>query len=135
MAKAFNIAIGIARGHWSRIIFFGLPLIPVQLLWNLFLSLALTGHIFGGPLPGVDTRNRIVPGSWENLQQDFAKHPPAYIIDLYSRPGALYPVQQFPILAKLLAEHYQPVARTEDGVIYCRSDYRALAHHDPKSNR
>src|SRR5437667_4773330 len=99
------------------------------------LTFPLTGHIFGGPLPGVDTRNRIVPGSWENLQQDFAKHPPAYIIDLYSRPGALYPVQQFPILAKLLAEHYQPVARTEDGVIYCRSDYRALAHHEPKSNR
>src|SRR6266576_387479 len=69
----------------------------------------LTGNIFGGPLPDVDTRNRIVPGSWENLQHDFAKHPPAYIIDLYSGPGALYPVQQFPVLAKLLAEHYKPV--------------------------
>ena len=78
----------------------------------------LTGNIFGGPLPDVDTRNRIVPGSWENLQQDFAKHPPAYIIDLYSEPGALYPVQQFPVLAKMLAEHYQPVARTAEGVIY-----------------
>jgi 4-amino-4-deoxy-L-arabinose transferase-like glycosyltransferase len=95
----------------------------------------LTGNIFGGPLPDVDTRNRIVPGSWENLQEDFAKHPPAYIIDLYSGPGALYPVQQFPVLAKLLAEHYQPVARTEDGVIYHRNDYRALAHHSPKSDR
>jgi 4-amino-4-deoxy-L-arabinose transferase-like glycosyltransferase len=95
----------------------------------------LTGNIFGGPLPDVDTRSRIVPGSWENLQQDFAKHSPAYIIDLYSGRGALYPVQQFPILAKLLAEHYQPVARTEEGVIYCRNDYRVLAHHGPKSNR
>jgi len=70
------------------------------------ITFPLTGHIFGAPLPGVDTRDRIVPGSWENLQQDFAKHPPAYIIDLNSGPGALYPVQQFPILAKLLAEHY-----------------------------
>jgi hypothetical protein len=95
----------------------------------------LTGNIFGGPLPDVDTRSRIVPGSWENLQQDFAKHLPAYIIDLYSGRGALYPVQQFPILAKLLAEHYQPVARTEEGVIYCRNDYRVLAHHSPKSKR
>jgi len=95
----------------------------------------LTGNIFGGPLPDVDTRSRIVPGSWEKLQQDFAKHPPAYIIDLYSGTGALYPVQQFPILAKLLAEHFQPVARTEEGVIYCRNDYRVLAHHGPKSNR
>jgi 4-amino-4-deoxy-L-arabinose transferase-like glycosyltransferase len=95
----------------------------------------LTGNIFGGPLPDVDTRSRIVPGSWDNLQQDFAKHPPAYIIDLYSGPGARYPVQQFPILAKLLAEHYQPVARTAEGVIYRRDDYRALAHHGPKSER
>ncbi len=45
MGKAFNFAIGIARGHWSRIIFFGLPLIPVQLLGHLFLSLALTGQM------------------------------------------------------------------------------------------
>jgi hypothetical protein len=98
-------------------------------------TFALTGNIFGGPLPDVDTRNRIVPGSWENLQQDFAKHPPAYIIDLYSEPGAQYPAQQFPILAKLLAEHYQPVTRTADGVIYRRDDYRALAHHSPKGDR
>jgi 4-amino-4-deoxy-L-arabinose transferase-like glycosyltransferase len=95
----------------------------------------LTGSIFGGPLPDVDTRNRILPGSWDNLQQDFAKHPPAYIIDLYSGPSAQYRVQQFPILAKLLAEHYQPVARTADGVIYRRDHYRALTHHSPKSDR
>jgi 4-amino-4-deoxy-L-arabinose transferase-like glycosyltransferase len=95
----------------------------------------LNGHIFGGPLPGIDTRNRILPGSWDKLQQDFAKHPPVYIVDLYSRPGDLYPVQQFPILAKLLAEHYKPVAQTEEGVIYCRNDYRPLAHHSPESNR
>jgi hypothetical protein len=50
----------------------------------------LTGNIFGGPLPNVDTRSRIVPGSWENLEQDFAKHPPAYIIDLYWGPRARY---------------------------------------------
>src|SRR6266446_4087813 len=95
----------------------------------------LTGYVFGGPIPGFDTRSRILPGAWIKLAQDFARHPPAYIIDLYSGPGALYPVQQFPILAKLLAEHFQPVARTEEGVIYCRNDYRVLAHHGPKSNR
>jgi 4-amino-4-deoxy-L-arabinose transferase-like glycosyltransferase len=95
----------------------------------------LTGNIFGGPLPDVDTRGRILPGSWDNLQQDFAKHPPAYIIDLYSGPGGQYRVQQFPILAKLLVEHYQPVARTAEGVIYRLNDYRALAHHSPKSDR
>jgi hypothetical protein len=44
-------------------------------------------------------------------------------------------VQQFPILAKLLAEHYKSVAQTKEGVIYCRNDYRPLAHHSPESNR
>lgn len=79
----------------------------------------LTGHIFGGPLPGVDTRNRIVPGAWENLQQDFAKHPPTYIVDVQNDPKtAQDPVTNFPILAKLLKERYQPVARTAEGMIY-----------------
>jgi 4-amino-4-deoxy-L-arabinose transferase-like glycosyltransferase len=79
----------------------------------------LTGYIFGGSLPGVDTRNRIVPGAWENLQQDFAKHPPTYIVDVQTDPKmAQYPVKNFPILAKLLAEHHQLVTRTADGMIY-----------------
>src|SRR6266536_1302091 len=79
----------------------------------------LTGHIFGGLLPGVDTRNRIVPGAWENLQQDFAKHPPTYIVDIQNDPKtAQDSVKNFPILAKLLKERYQPVARTAEGMIY-----------------
>src|SRR5438874_256877 len=82
------------------------------------LSFPLTGSVFGGPLPGFDTRSRILPGAWTNLEQDFARHPPTYIVDLYSEPGALYPVQDFPILAKLLADRYQPVAHTAEGVIY-----------------
>jgi 4-amino-4-deoxy-L-arabinose transferase-like glycosyltransferase len=95
----------------------------------------LTGLIFGGPIPGFDTRYRIMPGAWTTLEQDFEKHPPAYIVDLCSAPGELYPVRDFPILAKLLAERYQPVARTAEGVIYHRNDHRALAHHGSKSNR
>ena len=78
----------------------------------------LTGYVFGGPIPGFDTRSRILPGAWSSFEQDFARHPPAYIVDLYSEPGALYPVRDFPILAKLLAERYQPVAHTAEGVIY-----------------
>jgi 4-amino-4-deoxy-L-arabinose transferase-like glycosyltransferase len=98
-------------------------------------SFPLTGFVFGGPIPGFDTRSRILPSAWSNLQQDFEKHPPAYIVDLCSEPAALYPVRDFPILAKLLAERYQPVARTAESVIYHRNDYRALAHHSPTSNR
>jgi 4-amino-4-deoxy-L-arabinose transferase-like glycosyltransferase len=95
----------------------------------------LTGLVFGGPVPGFDTRYRIRPGAWTVLEQDFEKHPPAYIVDLSSEPDALYPVRDFPILAKLLAQRYQPVARTAEGTIYRRDDYRVLAHHIPKSNR
>ena len=82
------------------------------------LTFPLTGFVFGGDLPGVDTRNRIVPGAWNNLEEDFRKHPPVYIADHYSGPDAQYPVRDFPILARLLAERYEPVAQTTQGIIY-----------------
>jgi 4-amino-4-deoxy-L-arabinose transferase-like glycosyltransferase len=79
----------------------------------------LTGYVFGGPIPGFDTRSRILPGAWTTLEQDFAKHPPTYIVDVQSdSKTAQYPVKNFPILTKLLAERYQPVAHTAEGVIY-----------------
>ena len=79
----------------------------------------LTGYVFGGPIPGFDTRSRILPGAWNDLEQDFARHPPTYIVDVQPDPkSAQYPVKNFPILAKLLAERYQPVAHTAEGVIY-----------------
>jgi 4-amino-4-deoxy-L-arabinose transferase-like glycosyltransferase len=79
----------------------------------------LTGYVFGGPIPGLDTSSRILPGAWSNLQRDFAMHPPAYIVDIHPGPKtAEYPVKDFPILAKFLRERYQPVARTGESVIY-----------------
>jgi len=78
----------------------------------------LTGQIFGGWVPGFDTRSRILPGAWSTLQRDFARHPPAYIVDVEADPTAQYPVKDFPILANLLEERYEPVARTAEGVIY-----------------
>jgi hypothetical protein len=79
----------------------------------------LTGYVFGGPIPGFDTRRRILPGAWTTLQQDFTTHPPTYIVDVQPDPkSAQYPLKNFPILAKLLAERYQPVAPTAEGVIY-----------------
>jgi hypothetical protein len=83
------------------------------------LTFPLTGYVFGGPLPGVDTRKWTVPGAWTTLEQDFSRHPPTYIVDLRFDPqNAPYPVQDFPILARLLAERYRPVTRTSEGVIY-----------------
>jgi len=82
------------------------------------LTFPLTGYVFGGPLPGVDTRKWIVPGAWSTLQQDFAKHPPTYIVDVHNVGNAQYPVRDFPILSSLLAEHYEQVAQTNEGVVY-----------------
>jgi hypothetical protein len=60
-----------------------------------------------------------LPRAWSTLEQDFARHPPTYIVDVQPDPNsAQYPVKNFPILAKLLAERYQPVAHTAEGVIY-----------------
>src|SRR5437899_5197047 len=33
----------------------------------------LTGYVFGGPIPGFDTRSRILPGAWTTPEQDFAR--------------------------------------------------------------
>jgi 4-amino-4-deoxy-L-arabinose transferase-like glycosyltransferase len=83
------------------------------------LSFPLTGKVFGGLIPGLDTRSRILPGAWTTLEQDFARHPPTYIVDVQRDPkNAQYPVKDFPILAKFLADRYQPVAQTAEGVIY-----------------
>jgi Dolichyl-phosphate-mannose-protein mannosyltransferase len=79
----------------------------------------LTGYVFGGPIPGFDTRSRIMPGAWTILEQDFARHPPTYIVDVHPDPkSAQNPVKNFPILANLLAERYEQVAHTAEGVIY-----------------
>ena len=85
-----------------------------------FMSFPLTGYVFPGQIPGkVHGRKRILPGAWMTLEQDFGRHPPAYIVDLRFDPkNAPYPVQDFPILARLLAERYRPVARTAEGVVY-----------------
>jgi hypothetical protein len=78
----------------------------------------LTGYIFGG-LTGVDTRKYIVPGAWGELEQDFTKHPPVYIVDVQvPEKNAQYPVENFPILAKLLSEKYRPEVRTKEGLVY-----------------
>jgi 4-amino-4-deoxy-L-arabinose transferase-like glycosyltransferase len=75
----------------------------------------LTG--FDGPR-NIDTRQRIMPRAWPELEEDLSRNPPTYILDYFSRPGARYPVRDFPILAKLLADRYHVVATTAEGDIY-----------------
>jgi hypothetical protein len=89
----------------------------------------LTGYVFGWSdesIAHLDTRPWIVPGAWSNLEKDFAQHPPAYIIDVQvPATNAHYPVRDFPILSRLLAASYHPVARTAEGVIYRMNDLHA----------
>jgi 4-amino-4-deoxy-L-arabinose transferase-like glycosyltransferase len=84
----------------------------------------LTGYIFGGPIEGLDTHNRILPGAWDNLQQDFARHPPTCIVDVQSSAAdhpAEYALADFPILQNLIADKYSPAVRTAEGIIYRRT--------------
>jgi 4-amino-4-deoxy-L-arabinose transferase-like glycosyltransferase len=83
-----------------------------------FLTFPLTGLVFGSDLPGLDTRNRIVPGAWAQLEEDFRQHPPLLIVDLQTGSNTQYPVHDFPVLSRLLAERYEPVARTAEGLVY-----------------
>jgi 4-amino-4-deoxy-L-arabinose transferase-like glycosyltransferase len=80
----------------------------------------LTGYVFAGPLPGVDTRSRILPGAWDTLQRDFAAHPPAFIVDREVGPDALYPLDTFPVLAGLVAREFMPVLRMPTEIVYAR---------------
>jgi 4-amino-4-deoxy-L-arabinose transferase-like glycosyltransferase len=82
------------------------------------ITFPLTGYIFGDPLPGLDTKDRIMPGAWAALEEDFARHPPTYIVDIQSGRNLQYPIQNFPILARLLADRYLPVKGTSEGMIY-----------------
>jgi 4-amino-4-deoxy-L-arabinose transferase-like glycosyltransferase len=77
----------------------------------------LTGYIFGG-IYYIDTNDRIVPGTWDKLDQDFKAHPPVYIIDVHEDPkNAQYPILQFPVLARWL-KAYQAVTEVKEGIIY-----------------
>lgn len=50
IVKAIGIATGVTRRHWSWVVVFGLLLIPVQLLSNSLVTLALTGRWAVGAL-------------------------------------------------------------------------------------
>jgi len=84
----------------------------------------LTGYIFGSPLswdPQYDTSDRIVPGSWDNLQTDFAAHPPRFIVDTDAvRATARYPISQFGILQQMIDSRYELVYSATDGMVYQR---------------
>ncbi len=84
----------------------------------------LTGHIFGSPVswdPNYDSSDHIVPGAWDNLRRDFARHPPRYIIDTDAvRSTPDYVIAHYPWLRDYLAHGYREVFRADDGIVYRR---------------
>ena len=80
----------------------------------------LTGRIFGPSRGPIDTSSRVQPWAWDRLRDDFRAHPPAFIVDTQSVPGAEYPVALFPWLATLLRQEYSSVAQVAEGTIYRR---------------
>ena len=88
------------------------------------LCFPLTGYVFGSPLsddPAHDTTDRILPGAWETLKREFAEHPPLFFVD--TNPGSeakKYPPAKYPYLRQLLAEEYEEVFATPEGVVYRR---------------
>lgn len=93
---------------------------------------ALTGYIFGGPIPGLDTRKYIRSAAWENLQRDFAQHPPAYIVDMRKDDNGEpteYRISDFPILQQIIDRDYAFGTRTAEAVVYRRTTRYAL---DPR---
>jgi hypothetical protein len=84
-------------------------------------SFPLNGLIFGMFDVSYDTRDRIVPGAWDNLRQDFARHPPKFIIDCHEvRNGPLHKIRDHAYLRDLLATEFREVFRDEDGIVYQR---------------
>lgn len=81
-------------------------------------SFPLTGFVFGEDLPALDTRHRILPVAWPNLEADFARHPPRYIVDVRNDAAARYRIGDFPVLAAWIAAHCVVAAPVAEGVVY-----------------
>lgn len=83
----------------------------------------LTGYVFGSPLswdPAYDTSYRIAPGAWEQLAEDFGRHPPLFIVDNDATHGtSKYQMSAYPIMDTLMLD-YELVRESSDGPIYRR---------------
>ncbi len=84
----------------------------------------LTGYVFGLPEswdPSFDTSNRIAPGSWDHLAEDFERHPPQYILDMDAvRTTPRYRMSDYPYLSRLVERDYVLDFRGPDALVYSR---------------
>ena len=83
---------------------------------------------FPGFLRGFDRGSGIEPNNWDTtsevwpeLKSDLDAHPPALIVDTASAGWSdfsMYPMSDYPVLAKLVASSYHAVATVDGVVIY-----------------
>jgi hypothetical protein len=81
----------------------------------------ITGHSGGRPAQGA-TPSEGLPGAYALLEQDFAAHPPALIVDTTGaniRSSRYYPLDTTRFWTTERA-HYQPVATVQGAVFYRR---------------
>jgi 4-amino-4-deoxy-L-arabinose transferase-like glycosyltransferase len=85
----------------------------------------LTGKVFGGYPASWGPRyedSRILPGAWDHLWADLARHPARYFIDAESGDrGGRYPVARYPQLDAYIKRWYRQAYRAQDGVVYQRA--------------
>ncbi|MDY0060946.1 MAG: hypothetical protein RBU45_14130 [Myxococcota bacterium] len=86
----------------------------------------LAGYVPGHPAsldPHRDTSGYIVPEHWDQLREDFRRHPPELLVD--AAPGKIhfwekYPIDNYPILKKIIDDEYQQEQVIDGVVIYRR---------------
>lgn len=86
---------------------------------------------FPGFLRGFDRGTDLPPNNWDTspdvwplLQADLNAHPPALIVDTAAAGWsdfAKYPMQDYPVVANLVATDYHQVATVDGAVIYARN--------------
>ena len=83
-----------------------------------------------------DTAYAVIPGSWDDFWRDWAKHPPAAIVDTLGQRGYLkYPLQKQVRLWSEITAHYAEIggefARSRGYRIFVRADATAAGVWDP----
>lgn len=84
----------------------------------------LTGN-WGGRMPSADTADAATPGAWTLFFEDFAAHPPAYVLDTTPagiRGSQLYPMSRFPEFQRIIDRRYVFVEQIDGISVYRRAD-------------
>ncbi len=109
-------------GYWSQIYYFAQRPPATRFVY----AQTLSGYVPGNPIsldPNADTSYYIVPEHWDDFAADVQAHPPELLLDV--APAAIhfwekYPMDRYPVLQRLVTEHYSLEAVVEGVRIYRR---------------